>query len=309
MTATQSMPDIAKTHTTILAPGKVNLNLRITGRRDDGYHLLDSVVVFTHFGDKLTIGPAAPEFQPPFRSKYGDQLTITGDFAPALARTNSDQNLCLRAMTAFRRAGGQIDALRINLEKNIPIGAGLGGGSSDAAALLRQINLLASTPLPEDMLFAIALELGADIPVCLSRGAIRMRGIGERLDRIVPPPHGIILLAKPRISLATGRVFGALAIGPGRDQRPPLDQVASSTGTRSAADFIKDGNDLFMPASSLAPEINNLIERMQMFPGAIAAQMTGSGSACFAIFETDRLCQHAEDRLRADGIWAVATEF
>ena len=157
---------------TVVAPAKINLFLRICGKTDAGYHLLDSAIVFTRFGDHLTIEPA-----------NDDQLAIIGEFASGLE--NADDNLVMTALRGFRAAGGVIGGLSIKLEKNIPVGAGLGGGSADAAALLRAVNALSSKPLGKDALYHLAASLGADVPVCLAGGCQRIAGIGETMTPLI----------------------------------------------------------------------------------------------------------------------------
>ena len=156
---------------TVVAPAKINLFLRICGKTDAGYHLLDSAIVFTRFGDHLTIEPA-----------NDDQLVITGDFASGL--DSADDNLVMTALKGFRAAGGVIGGLSITLEKNIPVGAGLGGGSADAAALLRAVNTLSSMPLSKDAIYHLAVSLGADVPVCLAGGCQRIAGIGAGMTPV-----------------------------------------------------------------------------------------------------------------------------
>jgi 4-diphosphocytidyl-2-C-methyl-D-erythritol kinase len=156
---------------TIVAPAKINLFLRICGKTDAGYHLLDSAIAFTRFGDHLTIEPA-----------NDDQLAIIGEFACGLE--SADDNLVMTALNGFRAAGGVIGGLSITLEKNIPVGAGLGGGSADAAAFLRAVNALSSMPLGKDALYHLAASLGADVPVCLAGGCQRIAGIGETMTPI-----------------------------------------------------------------------------------------------------------------------------
>ena len=156
---------------TVVAPAKINLFLRICGKIDAGYHLLDSAIVFTRFGDHLTIELADD-----------DQLAITGEFASEL--NSADDNLVMIALKGFRAAGGVICGLSITLEKNIPVGAGLGGGSADAAALLRTVNTLSKTPLSTGALNHLAARLGADVPACLAGRCQRIAGIGETMTPV-----------------------------------------------------------------------------------------------------------------------------
>jgi 4-diphosphocytidyl-2-C-methyl-D-erythritol kinase len=280
---------------TFTAPAKLNLNLRVTGRRADGYHLLDSAVVFTDFGDRLTIhrhrGPAPGT----------DSLEVTGPFSGAMP-ADTDDNICLRAVRAFRDAGGVCAALHIHLDKQIPVGAGLGGGSSDAAAILRHLNRTSTVPLSATRLGEVALTLGADVPVCLTGAAHRMTGIGETLAAITPAPTGHVVLARPDVALSTPAVFARLAL---HDDGPPLD-----TGwPADAASLIAVGNDLTMAAAELAPSIPDLLAAIAGCNGNLAAQMSGSGSACFGLFP-DRACaDKAASDLQAAGFWAKATQF
>lgn len=278
----------------LTAPAKVNLSLQITGRRDDGYHLLDSLVVFTAFGDQLG-----------FQQATEDRLDLSGPFAHAL---DCDQdNICLQALRLFRNAGGQLDPIHIRLEKQIPVGAGLGGGSSDAAAVLRFANAAARTPLPQSALHDIALQLGADVPVCLHGKAAIMRGIGEHLTAMEPGPQGHILLARPNVMLSTPAVFRAFAaIG------QPFSRPAGHSS--DIGQMLAGGNDLQDAAMTLCPEMGQLLNELtSLVRGSDGDQgivrMSGSGSACFAIFETAADCQAAAAELANQGYWTVATTF
>ena len=249
---------------TIVAPAKINLFLRICGKTDAGYHLLDSAIVFTHFGDHLTIEPA-----------HDDQLAIIGEFASGLA--NADDNLVMTALNGFRAAGGVIGGLSITLEKNIPVGAGLGGGSADAAAFLRAVNALSSMPLGKDALYHLAASLGADVPVCLAGGCQRIAGIGETMTPIDLDFAGAILLVNPRIPLSTKEVFTRFT--------GPISGFAGSVSNLDAAGMVRLGNDLTATAVELAPAINSCLDRLARSKGAIATAMSGSGASCFALFD------------------------
>lgn len=282
--------------TVIAAPAKVNLNLRITGRRDDGYHLLESVVIFTSFGDRLAVGPAT-----------SDSLELAGPFAAAIAETSD--NICFQALGAFRRAGGQIGPLQIRLEKHIPVGAGLGGGSSDAAAILRYVNQISESPLSSEDIQSVALELGADVPVCLQASATVMRGIGEQLSLLAHPLRGHMVLARPDVVLSTPDVFRAYANGD-----VPFSQEGEDSLSALPTELVAGGNDLQQAAISLCPQIGQLIDDLgELTPanhsGARHVQMSGSGSACFALFEDAESCEAAQRQLTEKGYWAVATEF
>jgi 4-diphosphocytidyl-2-C-methyl-D-erythritol kinase len=305
------------TATTIteMAPAKVNLYLRICGRRDDGYHLLDSAVIFTAFGDQISLTPATT-----------DSLTITGAFASTLNdehavdsdASNSNptpnlptQNLCMRALTASRDAGGNIAPIAITLDKQIPVGAGLGGGSADAAAMLRALNAYADKPVTATTLEAIAARLGADVPACLRAHTLRMTGIGDQItaltladDKISDADNAAampvsILLANPLIPLATKDVFTHLDNN-GHGSAGDISQLAAPALARI-------GNDLADTAIRLVPEIASLLRLLQQQRGCQSAAMSGSGASCFALFDTATACHHAEAILRKSGIWAKAT--
>jgi len=272
----------------LTAPAKVNLSLNITGRRDDGYHLLDSIVVFTAFGDQIDLSPASR-----------DSVRVSGPFAASL--TAAGDNICLRALSAFREAGGEAGPLAIHIDKQIPVGAGLGGGSSDAAAMLRHLNGASAHPLSEERLAAVALSLGADVPVCLAGTAQRMQGIGEILTPLEPPPRGHLVLARPDAMLATGEVFR-------RWQQAGPAGAASDTGSRPDR-IIAAGNDLEAAATTLVPAIGTVLVSLRDCEGIIAAQMSGSGTACFGLFEDAGVAATAAQRLADSGLWAVATGF
>ena len=276
----------------IHAPAKLNLNLRITGRRDDGYHLLDSVVVFTAFGDWIELEPAQT-----------DRVVVTGDFASSVGA--GVDNICFRALAAFRGHGGVADCHSISIDKRIPVGAGLGGGSSDAAAILRYLNNASPTPLTDERLAEAALSLGADVPVCLAGTAQRMQGIGEILTPVDPVPHGHLVLARADAMLPTAEVFRSLREGDSAEATPLLSSEISG----SVAKIIAAGNDLQAAATSLSPDIAKVLGRLRGNEGVIAAQMSGSGSACFGLFDNANAAANAAETLARDGLWAVATRF
>jgi 4-diphosphocytidyl-2-C-methyl-D-erythritol kinase len=271
---------------TVVAPAKINLFLRICGKTDAGYHLLDSAIVFTRFGDHMTIEPA-----------NDDQLAIIGEFSSGLE--SADDNLVMAALRGFRAAGGVIGGLSITLEKNIPIGAGLGGGSADAAALLRAINRLSKAPLGKNALYHLAASLGADVPVCLAGGCQRIAGIGETMMPVDLDFAGAILLVNPRISLSTKEVFTRFT--------DPMSGFAGSVSNLDAAGMVRLGNDLTATAIKLAPTINNCLDRLARPKGAIAAAMSGSGASCFALFDHINNAEIAATEFKNAGYWARAS--
>ena len=306
------------TATTIIepAPAKVNLYLRICGRRDDGYHLLDSAVIFTAFGDQISLTPAS-----------ADSLTVTGAFAPILnydfgrdrdtpdgsmaasnaAQNLSSSNICMQALNAFRHAGGVIAPLEITLDKRIPVGAGLGGGSADAGAMLRALNAHADKQVSAETLHAIAASLGADVPACLRAHSLRMTGIGDQITSLTlstaTRPNANILLANPMIPLATKDVFATLHSA-NQDQNQGHAGDISQLDATALAGL---GNDLTDTAIELVPEIASLLALLQQQRGCQIATMSGSGASCFALFDSAKTCQQAEAVLGKSGIWARAT--
>ena len=252
----------------VFAPAKLNLYLHITGRRDDGYHTLDSLIVFAGVGDRVTVSPA-----------HDLGLELTGPFAPALA--DDPDNLVLRAARLLARAGGVEPRAAITLEKNLPVAAGLGGGSADAAAALRALATLWKLAPTADDLAALALDLGADVPVCLAGQAAFVGGIGENLTPppSLPPVHGV--LVNPGAALSTAAVFSERAgafTGPGRFTGAPADgaALAQTLATRC--------NDLEAPARRLCPAIDQALAALAAEPHCLLARMSGSGATCFGLF-------------------------
>ena len=280
----------------LAAPAKLNLCLQITGRRADGYHLLDSVVVFTDFGDSLTVRPADG-------GNGTDSLYITGPFAAAIAQ--EPENICLRAIRGYRDAGGVIGPLSVTLDKHVPVGAGLGGGSSNAAAILRYLDRQAATRIHPDALGALALDLGADVPVCLAGTAQHMTGIGEQLRPLDSAPHSHVVLARPDASLSTIAVFRAFA-GMQQDVGAPCELPPPPADPKQ---IMQRGNDLAAAALHLCPDIGGLMDQLAACRGAGGVQMSGSGSACFALFPDAQLASAAAARLARKGRWAVSTAF
>ena len=276
---------------TLLAPAKVNLCLRVCGKTDSGLHDLDSIVVFCQFGDKISISPA-----------NHDSFFRRGPFASILTGLDNDnkKNLVTAARDAFRANGGICGPIAIFLDKNIPVGAGLGGGSADAAATLRALNKMASTPLSDDQLFAIATSLGSDVPVCLASKPHRIKGTG---NMIYPLDHiyaGALLLVNPLVPLPTAAVFEQLA--------PPYNRPLPKIIEHNAVRLCKFGNDLEATATTFVPEINDLLTRLRRIPTCRAAQMSGSGASCFGIFDDIDTASLVAAEFESDGVWAKATK-
>jgi 4-diphosphocytidyl-2-C-methyl-D-erythritol kinase len=270
------------------APAKVNLDLCITGRRADGYHELDSIVVFGTAADRLTFRPA-----PALR------LEVTGRFAGALDA--EADNLVLHAARRLAGLAGIAPDVAITLEKNLPVAAGLGGGSADAAATLRGLDRLWRLGLSVAELMPVAECLGADVPVCLLRRPARMRGTGERLEPLDGLPEWHLLLVHPAAPCPTGRVFAGLGA------IPPPTWPENPTGDwlgwlRSRA------NHLEAPACRLVPRIRDTLGTVARQKGCRLARMSGSGAACFGLFEDARAMAMAEASIAIDhpGWWLAS---
>lgn len=261
------------------AYAKVNLCLHVTGRRPDGYHLLDSLVTFADYGDELTAVPAETL-----------SLTIGGRFGAGL--DDGETNLVVRAA---RLAG--VAAHTIRLEKRLPVAAGIGGGSADAAACLRMFEAEGVD----------ALSLGADVPVCLRSTTVRMSGIGERLTPVPPLPPVWVVLANCGQPVATGAVFAALA---NRDN-PPMTGLPKAWD--NAADLFsylrRQRNDLEGPAVRVCPDIGAVLAAIAATADCGLARMSGSGGTCFGLYATEKAAEQARADLTVahPDWWVVAS--
>ncbi|MCB6177851.1 4-(cytidine 5'-diphospho)-2-C-methyl-D-erythritol kinase [Rhodobacter sp. Har01] len=256
---------------TEFAPAKVNLTLHVTGRRDDGYHLLDSLVVFAGVGDHVSVSP-------------GEGFVVTGPQAAALPA--SDDNLCLRAARAM---GGGV---AVTLEKVLPVASGIGGGSADAAATLRALARM-GRPLPDA---EAVVNMGADVPVCLAGRAVRMTGVGEGLMR-VPVPAAWLVLVNPGVAVSTPAVFRALTRRDNPAMPTPLPPLPDA---QSLAAFLStQRNDLEEPAIALAPVIARVKVALAAQAGCLVARMSGSGATCFGLFATEAPARSAALAIQA----------
>ncbi len=250
------------------APAKVNLTLQVTGRRADGYHLLDSIVVFGPAADVVHASDA-PELS----------LEIQGPFAPGLQAQSN--NLVLRAARALADLAGRPAEVALVLEKHLPIASGIGGGSADAAATIRLLCRLWNMQPARRVLDTIALSLGADVPVCLDSRPVRMTGIGEVLSPIPELPRCGLLLTNPGIEVSTADVFRART---GPYSSSPHQTLVWPTATSMAVALAELGNDLEPPALVVAPAIGSVLAVLRSLPNCLHAQMSGSGATCFALF-------------------------
>lgn len=267
---------------------KLNLALHVRRRRADGYHDLETIFAFTEHGDDIS-ATTAPT------------LTLTVDGPMADAVPAGGDNLVRRAALALGAAAGEARGAAIRLTKRLPVAAGLGGGSADAAAALRLLNGLSGLDWPLDRLAAIGATLGADVAACVYSRTARGEGRGERLDPI--DDAGLagmpVLLVNPRVAVPTAAVF---ARWDGIDRGPLAagDPVAAAASGR---------NDLEAAARGLAPIIGEVLDRLARCRGAQLVRMSGSGATCFAMFANDRACAAAAAELAAEqpGWWIVDT--
>jgi 4-diphosphocytidyl-2-C-methyl-D-erythritol kinase len=279
------------------APAKINLTLRVLGRRQSGdnagYHELESLVAFADLADRLTLEP-------------GDMLTldVAGFFAAASG--NVSDNLVLKAVSALRERIGGVKAGRFKLEKNIPVAAGVGGGSADAAAALRLLARANDFSLDDDRLLDAARAVGADVPVCLVSKARIMRGIGEQLSPAINLPRLPAVLVNPGVAVATRDVFAKLII---QHRGEPLREPPFSFADTIA--FLRwHGNDLTEAAIACAPAVGDVLTELQSLPEQLLVRMSGSGATCFALFSSPDEASAAAQSLQARHMnwWVRAVE-
>lgn len=265
------------------APAKLNLCLHITGRRADGYHLLDSLVAFADVADRVTVQPGFAPIAlrganlPP----TGPRLILSGPFGPALMAENPATNLCLRAAHALAGRLGRPAEVLIALEKALPVASGIGGGSADAAATLRALARLWGVPAGDPLLFEVAASLGADVPVCLAGRPCWMSGIGEELAAAPPLPPAHVLLANPGVPVPTPAVFKARS-GPFSPAVRFADAGADAAALAARLAGLR--NDLTAPALTVASVIAEVLTALQGTAGCLLARLSGSGATCFALF-------------------------
>jgi 4-diphosphocytidyl-2-C-methyl-D-erythritol kinase len=266
------------------APAKINLTLRALGRRADGYHRLESLVAFADLADTLSLQPG------------GDAaLDITGPFASACGPVAG--NLVLKAFAALRARVAGLNAGRFVLEKNIPVAAGLGGGSADAAAALRLLARANSLAPDDPRLAEAAPTVGSDVPVCLESHARIMRGVGEELSAALDLPPLAALLVNPGVPLATRDVFARFAGN--QDGKTSLAGVPRERG--ALIEWLgAHGNDLTHSAIACVPLIADVLSALSALPGARLARMSGSGPTCFALFTSPGEATAAAQRLKTE---------
>jgi len=276
------------------APAKLNLYLHVTGKRADGYHLLDSLVAFAGVHDTIVA------------RESGDlTLALDGPFAAELS--GESDNLVLRAAKLLRAHAGVTAGAAITLIKRLPVASGIGGGSADAAAALRALDALWRTGAGDQDLAALALELGADVPVCLFGRAAFVGGIGERIVTAPRLPPAWLVLANPRLPLSTAQVFAARQ-GVFSENARFADTAKDLAGL--ALVLAARRNDLAAPAIMLCPEISRVIGALLRAGGCRLARMSGSGATCFGLFDDEPAARRAATDIAAaePGWWVAAGE-
>ena len=257
---------------TTFAPAKVNLALHVIGQRADGYHLLDSLVMFADFGDHVTVTPSVVA-----------GMSVIGPMAAGVPTDQS--NLCFRAAVAFG------ESVYIILDKHLPAGAGVGGGSSDAAAVLRAMSQLYGRPIAAD-----PVALGADVPVCLAASAARMQGIGEVVTSFQMPNLQAVLV-NPNLPIGTPHVFKALSK---RNNPPMILPDRPLTETDAAIEWIKDQrNDMQEAAIQVQPVINEVLSVLDAC-GSLCTRMSGSGATCFGLYRDLDRADAAANAIRTE---------
>jgi 4-diphosphocytidyl-2-C-methyl-D-erythritol kinase len=280
------------------APAKVNLTLAVLGRRADGYHLLDSLVVFAGEGDRLT-----------FTSGGALSLDVRGVTAKAAGPIEG--NLVFKAAKSLAAEIPNLKLGRFTLDKRLPVAAGLGGGSSDAAAALRLLARVNRLKLNDKRLLKVAAGVGADVPVCVDPRPRRMRGVGEKLSVPLAIPKLAAVLVNPGVAVPTKDVFALLGLKPGVAKRfgraRPLPRAHQGLIDRLA----DERNDLEPAAIKLQPVIARVLEALRSEDGCDLARMSGSGATCFGLFTSPRAAAAAARHLAAaqPRWWVKATAF
>lgn len=264
---------------TVEAPAKVNLYLHVTGKREDGYHLLDSLVVFAGMGDSLTL-----------EATEGLHLDLAGPGADALAADTGGDNIVLRAARLLAEQAGIAANARITLTKRLPVAAGIGGGSADAAATLRGLARLWNLSVAEEDLRTLGLRLGADLPVCLAGRPTTMTGVGEHLTPAPALPPAWLLLVNPRRPLSTPAVFKAR--NGGFTPAHPLTETPETAQALAVA-LAARRNDLTAAAITLEPVVADVLALIAAQPHCLLARMSGSGATCFGLFTDQAQAQAA----------------
>lgn len=278
----------------LVAPGKINLALHVVGRRDDGYHLLETLTVFTRFGDRVTIARADE-----------DEFSATGPFARDVPI--DEDNLVINARDRLRAAFPLADCppVSINLEKNMPTASGLGGGSSDAAATLKALASIWELATTKSELAQLGPALGADVPMCVAAKPLLATGIGEKITIVPDFPELSLVLVNPGVPVSTAQVFRTLK----NYENPGLSPLPARLSLDGLVDWLGGTrNDLEKAARAIAPEVDDALHELGL-TGALLSRMSGSGATCFGLFENDLQAQGAARHILRErpGWFVVAT--
>ncbi len=282
------------------APAKINLTLHVLGRREDGYHTLESLVAFGDVADTLTFDKA-PEFS----------LSSSGPFADAVPA--GDDNIVLMAARALTHGVKTLPpGAAISLDKVLPVAAGIGGGSADAAACLRGLLSLHETSVGDTVMHQVAAGIGADVNVCLRSKVALMTGVGHVVEPEPELPLVPAVLVNPGVSVATAAVFAALGLAPDQAnavETPPPPRARFKTVGDLVRYLLGTRNDLEAPASAMVPEIGDVQNVLFACDGCMLSRMSGSGATCFGIFETQEEAEDAARQIQSEfpGWWVVAT--
>ena len=277
-----------------IARAKINLTLRVLGKNETGFHIIDSITTFPDFGDEIEI----------FTNSSCDQLEISGPFSKDL----EGDNIVVKALEYFRKETIWTQPVTIKIFKQIPVAAGLGGGSADAACVLKMLNLLApKAKISAERMGEIGLNLGSDVPACLSGKTLKMEGRGEKLSLIGRIPSMPILLVNPNIKLSTKAVFETFSK---KDLFKPADENADVDVEEIFKNIGRNTpNDLIEPAIKLAPVIKEVLFVLRKLKGIKTVGMSGSGATCFALFEPNDTVNviKAEEQITNFGWWTAST--
>lgn len=265
----------------VKAPAKINLYLHVTGKRPDGYHLLDSLFAFARDGDVIT-------------AKQADGLSLEIIGAPDLSA--GEDNIVIKAARKLAAALGIEPNAHLVLEKNLPIASGIGGGSTDAAAALKALQVLWKKTLPDEELYALALELGADVPSCLAGKAVQVSGVGEVLTPAPEIPALPVVLVNPNKPVSTPAVF--------KTRKPVFSKPMPFTSDCEdietfVAELKKRHNDLQDAACALEPAVAEVLHVLENQPLCLFSAMSGSGGTCFGLFRTPENAANAAEDIAA----------
>jgi 4-diphosphocytidyl-2-C-methyl-D-erythritol kinase len=277
------------------APAKINLYLRVVGRRDDGYHLIDSMIAFADVGDTVAASVS-----------NSIDLAVDGPFARSLGE--GPDNLVLQAAHALSREAPRRPGAALRLTKNLPVASGIGGGSADAAATLRLLSRLWRLDIAPRRLAEIALSLGADVPACLDGRTLRAGGIGDVIEPAPPLPPIAVVLVNNGEAVETAAVFAARARSYA-PPAPPLDRLGDVASLARLCGAL--GNDLAEAAARIEPSIPDVLAALGATNGCRLAQLSGSGATCFGLFETPAGADAAARRLSKShpGWWVRPARF